>query len=152
MTPLQANGPGSGSSSGPIGTHSYCCLRRRPRRQPTYPGSRSRPASRRSTLRSPGDSTLEPQFPADSGGSTHDAKLHFTSRSLADSALSIPAHTVEPYLNSTSLSSAFPHRCCTGAHWKIRAFSSTVYTHLFYTHLSSLAKFLRKPTKNVLLT
>ena len=53
-----------------------CCLRRQPRRQPTYPGSRSRPASRRNTLRSPGNSTLEPQFPAASGGSTHDAKLH----------------------------------------------------------------------------
>jgi len=95
-TPLQADGPGSGSSRGPIGTHSCCCLRRRPRRQPTYPGSRSRPASRHSTLRSPGNSTLEPQFPADSGGSTHDVKLHFASHSLADSALSIPAHTVEP--------------------------------------------------------
>jgi len=75
-TPLQADGPGSGSSRGPIGTHSCCCLRRRPRRQPTYSGSRSRPASRRNTLRSPGNSTLEPQFPAASGGSTHDAKLH----------------------------------------------------------------------------
>ena len=94
-TPLQADGPGSGSSRGPIGTHSCCCLRRRPRRQPTYPGSRSCPASRRSTLRSPGNSTLEPQFLADSGGSTHDVKLHFASHSLTDSALSIPAHTVE---------------------------------------------------------
>ena len=39
-TPLQADGPGSGSSRGPIDTHSCCCLRRRPRCQPTYPDSR----------------------------------------------------------------------------------------------------------------
>jgi len=38
-TSLQADGPGSGSSRGPYGTHSCCCLQRRPRRQPTYPGS-----------------------------------------------------------------------------------------------------------------
>jgi len=95
-TPLQADGPGSGLSRGPIGIHSCCCLRRQPRRQPTYPGSRSRPASRRNTLHSPGNSTLEPQFPAASGGSTHDAKLHFASHSLAESALSHSAHTVEP--------------------------------------------------------
>ena len=82
-------------------------------RQHDSTGSRSRPASRRSTLRSSGNSTLEPQFPADSGGSTHDAKLHVASHSLADSALSIPVHTVEPYLNSTSLSTPFPHRCRT---------------------------------------
>jgi len=129
------------SSRGSIVSHSCCCLRRRPRCQPTYPGSRSRPAGQRNTLRSPGNSALEPQFPADSGGSTHDAKLHFASHSLADSALSISAHTVEPYLNSTSLRSTF-HTAA--AHCKIRAFSSTVYTHL-----SSLAKFLRKPAKNM---
>ena len=35
---------------------------------------------------------LEPQFPPTSGGSTHDAKLHFASQSLADSALSLSAH------------------------------------------------------------
>jgi len=40
------------SSRGPIGSHPCCCLRRRRRCQPTYPGSRSRPAGRRSTLRS----------------------------------------------------------------------------------------------------
>jgi len=40
-SPTQADGPGSGSSRGPNGTHSCCCLRRRPCRQPTYPGSRS---------------------------------------------------------------------------------------------------------------
>ena len=39
---------------------------------------------------------LEPQFPATSGGSTHRAKLPFASHSLADSALSHSAHTVEP--------------------------------------------------------
>jgi len=39
---------------------------------------------------------LEPQFPATGGGSTHDAKLPFASNNLADSALSISAHTVEP--------------------------------------------------------
>ena len=41
-------------------------------------------------------SLLEPHFSATSGGSTHDAKLHFASHSLADSALSHSAHTVEP--------------------------------------------------------
>ena len=96
----------------PIGSHSSCCLRRRPRRQPTYPGSRSRPAGRCSTLRFPGNSALEPQFPADSGCSSHDAKLHFANQSHSDLALSLSAHTVEPYLNSASLSSTFsqlPH-------------------------------------------
>ena len=85
-------------------------------------------------------SLLEPQFSATSGGSTHDAKLHFASHSLSDSALSHLAHTVEPSLNSTSLRSTFPHRCHTLPN--TRAFSSTVYTQL-----SSLAKFLRNPTK-----
>jgi len=55
-SPTQADGPGPGSSRGPNGTHSCCCLRRRPCRQPTYPGSRSRPASQRSTMRPPGNS------------------------------------------------------------------------------------------------
>ena len=40
--------------------HTSCCLRRRPRSQPTYPGSRSRPAGRRSTLRSLGNSVDDP--------------------------------------------------------------------------------------------
>jgi len=80
-TPMPADGPGSQSRPGEpthlscdLRTHSSCCLRRRPRRQQTYPGSRSRPAGRRSTLRSPDNSVddpKEPQFPADSGGSTH---------------------------------------------------------------------------------
>ena len=53
-TPMPADGPGPRSRlGGPIVSHSGCCLRRRPRRQPTYLGSRSRPAGRRSTLRSP---------------------------------------------------------------------------------------------------
>jgi len=39
-SPTQAVGPGSGSSRRPIGSHSCCCLRRRPRCQPTFPGSR----------------------------------------------------------------------------------------------------------------
>ena len=69
------------------------------------------------------NSELEPQFPADSGGSTHDAKLHFANQSHSDLALSLSAHTVEPYLNSASLSSTF-HTAT--AHCKIRAFSSTV--------------------------
>ena len=77
-TPIPADSPGSRPRLGePIARHSSCCLRRRPRRQPTYLGSRSCPAGRRSTLRSPGNSELEPQFPADSDGSTHNAKLHF---------------------------------------------------------------------------
>jgi len=50
------------------------------------------------------NSELEPQFPADSGGSTHDAKLHFANQSHSDLALSLPAHTVESYLNSAFLS------------------------------------------------
>jgi len=87
------------------------------------------------------NSEMELQFPTDSGGSTHDAKLHFANQSHSDFALSLSAHTVEPYLNSASLSSTF-HTATT--HCKIRAFSSMVYTHL-----SSLAKFLRKPTKNM---
>ena len=83
------------------------------------------------------NSEMEPQFPADSGGGTHDAKLHFANQSHSDFALSLSAHTV----NSASLSSTF-HTAT--AQCKIRAFSSMVYTHL-----SSLAKFLRKPTKNM---
>ena len=66
---------------------------------------------------------LEPQFPADSGGSTHDAKLHLANQSHSDLALSLSAHTVEPYLNSASLSLTF-HTAT--AHCKIRAFSNTV--------------------------
>jgi len=93
-TPTQDDGPGSGSSRRPIGTHSCCCLRRRPRCQPTYPGSRlvRRADAAPCVLR---NSALEPQFPAACGGSTHDAKLHFASPSLSDSALSHLAHTVE---------------------------------------------------------
>jgi len=111
-TPLQADGPGSGSSRGPIGTHSCCCLRRRPRRQPTYPGSRSRPASRRSTLRSSSNSALEPQFPTASGGSTDDAKLHFASQSIRLCAITLSAHCrVLTQLNFTPLdfSTPLPH-------------------------------------------
>ena len=85
------------------------------------------------------NSEMELQFPAYSGGGTHDAKLHFANQSHSDFALSLSAHTVKPYLNSASLSSTF-HTAT--AHCKIHAFSSTVYTHL-----SSLAKFLHKPTK-----
>ena len=73
------------------------------------------------------NSEMEPQFPADSGGSTHDAKLHFANQSHSDFVLSLSAHTVEPYLNSASLRSTF-HTAT--AHCKICAFSSTVYTHL----------------------
>jgi len=52
-------------------------------------GSRSCLAGRRSTLRSPGNSQLEPQFPADNSGSTDDAKLHFAKQSHLDLALSL---------------------------------------------------------------
>jgi len=88
-TPMPADGSGSRSRPGEpthlscdLRRHSSCCLRRRPRRQQTYPGSRSRGADAApcvhlttalTTLMSP----KEPRFPADSGGSTHDAKLHF---------------------------------------------------------------------------
>ena len=102
-TPLPADGPSSRPRFGePIVRHSSCCLRRRPRRQPTCLGSQSRPAGRRSTLRSPGNSEQEPQFPADSGGNTHNAELHFANQSHLDSALSLSllAHSVEPHLNS----------------------------------------------------
>jgi len=65
--PMPADGPGSRSRLGEsthlscdLRRHSSCCLRRRPRRQPTYPGSRSRPAGRRSTLRSPGNTVDDP--------------------------------------------------------------------------------------------
>jgi len=67
MTSMPADGPGSRPRpSEPmhlpcdLRRHSGCCLRRRPPRQPTYPGSRSRPAGRRSTLRSPGNSVDDP--------------------------------------------------------------------------------------------
>jgi len=86
-TPLQADGPGSGSSRGPIGTHSCCCLRRRPRCQPTYPGSRLvRRANAAHCVYL--QQSLEPQFPATSGGSTHRAKRSFASHGLSDLALS----------------------------------------------------------------
>jgi len=112
-TPLPADGPGSRPRlGGPIVRHSSCCLRRRPRRQPTYLGSRSRPAGRRSTLRSPGNSEQEPQFQADSGGSTHDAKLHFAKQSHLVSALSLIPHTVEPYLNSPNTCGGYTHTHC----------------------------------------
>ena len=96
----------------PIGSHSCCCLRRRPRRQPTYPSSRSRPASRHNTLRSPGNSTLEPQFPAASGGSTHDAKLQLASQSRRLRAITLSAHCrALTQLNFTPLdfSTPLPH-------------------------------------------
>jgi len=54
--PMPADGPGSRSCPGEpthlscaLCRHSSCCLRRRPRSQPTYPGFRSRPVGRRST-------------------------------------------------------------------------------------------------------
>jgi len=48
----------------------------------------SRPASQRSTLRFHGNSALEPQFPTASGGSTHDANLHYASIRLCAISLS----------------------------------------------------------------
>ena len=66
-TPIPADGPGSRSRlsepthlSCGLRRHSSCCLRRRPRSQSTYPGSRSRPSGRRSTLRSPDNSDDNP--------------------------------------------------------------------------------------------
>ena len=92
-------GPGSGSSRRPIGSHSCCCLRRRPRCQPTYPGSRIvRRANAAHCVYL--QQSLEPQFPATSGGSTHRAKLSFASHGLSDLALSHLAPAVEPTLNS----------------------------------------------------
>ena len=92
-TPIPADGPGSRPRLGePIVRHSSCCLRRRPRRQPTYLGSRSRPAGRRSTLRSPGNSELEPQFPADSGTALTTRSSTSPNKSLRLSALYLSAH------------------------------------------------------------
>jgi len=64
------------------------------------PGSRSRPADRRSTLRALGNSVGDPDVAQGSavpsrqrGGSTHDAKLHFAKQShLRHSANSLSAH------------------------------------------------------------
>ena len=95
-SPMQADGPGSGLVLRTDRQSLLLLFTKATWSSADVPWLPSRPASRRSTLRSSGNSALEPQFPAASGGSTHDAKLHFASHSLSDSALSHLAHTVEP--------------------------------------------------------
>ena len=73
--------------------------RRRPHCRPTFPGSRlvRRADAAPCVLR---NSSLEPQFPATSGGSSHRTKLSFALHGLTDLVLYHSAPTVEPILSS----------------------------------------------------
>ena len=105
-------------------TFAPAVARRRPRCRPTLPGSRlvRRADAAPCALR---NSSLEPQFPATSGGSSHRTKLSFALHGLSDLVLYHSAPTVEPILSSN----------CTSARLfttlpLTRAFTSTNYRQL----------------------
>ena len=77
--------------------------RRRPRCRPTFPVSRlvRRADAAPCVLR---NSSLGPQFPATSGGSSHRTKLSFALHGLSDLVLYHSAPTVEPILSSNCTS------------------------------------------------
>ena len=69
--------------SGWLSSRSPTTASTRLQRRPTVPV----PVSSRGPMQHPvfsSNSELEPQFPADSGGSTHDAKLHFANQSHSE--------------------------------------------------------------------
>ena len=130
-SPQQADGPGSGSSRGPIGTHSRCCLQRRPRRQPTYPGSRLV----RRTDAAP--CVLLATVPAGAAVPSKQRLQH----SRCEATLCLTESRRLSAITQRTLSSLtqldFSHGCRT-------------LLNMDSNQLSSLAKFSRKPTKHTL--
>ena len=96
-------------------------------------------------------SSKEPQFPADSGGSTHDAKLHFANKSHRLCAFSHSAHCraltqlAEHARRLHILSSAQLYNSCRTLQIVLSKRSLTLICRLS-------RNFLRKPAKQVLLT
>jgi len=132
----QADGPGSGLSRGPYGTHSCCCLRWRPRRQPTYPGS----CLVRRTNAAPCVllATVLAGITVPSNQRRQHSRCEATLRLTESRRLS--AITQRALSSLTQLD--FSHGC--------RALLTRPFSSTDSNQLSSLAKFSRKPTKHTL--